>query len=67
MHRFVWDLHAAPVAGGRRRGGEYPISAINRDTPGTQGEWMPPGVYTVKLTVDSHAYTQQLTVLPDPR
>ena len=67
MHRFVWDLHAAPVAGGRRRGGEYPISAIYRDTPGTQGEWMPPGVYTVKLTVDGHAYTRQLTVLPDPR
>jgi photosystem II stability/assembly factor-like uncharacterized protein len=67
MHRFVWDLHAAPVAGARRRGGEYPISAIYRDTPGTQGEWMPPGAYTVKLTVDGHAYTRQLTVLPDPR
>jgi photosystem II stability/assembly factor-like uncharacterized protein len=67
MHRFVWDLHAAPVAGARRRGGEYPISAIYQDTPGAQGEWMPPGVYTVKLTVDGRAYTRQLTVLPDPR
>jgi photosystem II stability/assembly factor-like uncharacterized protein len=67
MHRFVWDLHAAPVAGGRRRGGEYPISAIHQDTPGAQGEWMPPGVYTVKLTVDGRTYTRQLTVLPDPR
>ena len=67
MHRFVWDLHAAPVAGARRRGGEYPISAIYRDTPGAQGEWMPPGVYTVRLTVDGHTYTRQLTVLPDPR
>jgi photosystem II stability/assembly factor-like uncharacterized protein len=67
MHRFVWDLHAAPVAGARRRGGEYPISAIYRDTPGAQGEWMPPGVYTVKLTVDGRTYTRQLTVLPDPR
>jgi photosystem II stability/assembly factor-like uncharacterized protein len=67
MHRFVWDLHGAPTAGGRRRGGEYPISAIYRDTPGPQGEWMPPGDYTVKLTVDGRTYTQVLTVKPDPR
>jgi hypothetical protein len=67
MHRFVWDLHAAPAGGGRRRGGEYPISAIYQDTPGTQGEWMPPGSYIVKLTVDGRTYTQPLTVKPDPR
>jgi photosystem II stability/assembly factor-like uncharacterized protein len=67
MHRFVWDLHTAPVGGGRRRGGEYPISAIYQDTPGEQGEWMPPGNYLVKLTVDGHAYTQPLIVKPDPR
>jgi hypothetical protein len=67
MHRFVWDLHAASLPGGRRRGGEYPISAIYQDTPGTQGEWMPPGVYTVKLTIDGRAYTKALTVKPDPR
>jgi photosystem II stability/assembly factor-like uncharacterized protein len=65
MHRFVWDLHAAPAAGGGR--GEYPISAIYQDTPGTQGEWMPPGNYTVKLTVDGKTYSQPLTVKPDPR
>jgi PKD repeat protein len=28
---------------------------------------MPPGVYTVKLTVDGRAYSQSLMVLPDPR
>jgi len=67
MHRFVWDLHAAPAGGGRRRGGEYPISAIYQDTPGPQGEWMPAGNYTVKLTVDGHTYTRVLTVKPDPR
>jgi hypothetical protein len=67
MHRFVWDLHAAPAAGTRRRGGEYPISAIYGDTPGAQGEWMPPGTYTVKLTVDGRAYSQSLIVKPDPR
>ncbi len=67
MHRFIWDLHAAPVGAGRRRGGEYPISAIYQDTPGAQGEWMPPAEYTVKLTVDGRTYTQMLTVKPDPR
>jgi photosystem II stability/assembly factor-like uncharacterized protein len=67
MHRFVWDLHAAPTGEARRRGGEYPISAIYRDTPGLQGEWMPPGAYTVKLTVDGRSYTQPLIVRPDPR
>jgi hypothetical protein len=66
MHRFVWDLHAAPTGqGGRRR--EYPISAIYQDTPGPQGEWMPPGTYTVRLTVDGKSYTQPLVVKPDPR
>ena len=67
MHRFVWDLHAAHQGGGGRRGGEYPISAIYRDTPGPQGEWAPPGTYMVKLTVDGRSYTQQLVVKPDPR
>jgi photosystem II stability/assembly factor-like uncharacterized protein len=65
MHRFVWDLHAAPAGGGGRR--EYPISAIYQDTPGTQGEWMPAGNYTVKLTVDGKTYRQALMVKPDPR
>src|SRR5262249_6988107 len=67
MHRFIWDLHAATGEGGGRFGGEYPISAIYMDTPGAQGEWMPPGTYTVKLTVDGQSYTQALLVRPDPR
>ncbi|HTX38822.1 MAG TPA: hypothetical protein VME43_27535 [Bryobacteraceae bacterium] len=68
MHRFLWDLHAAHQAGGGgRRGFEYPISAVPHDTPGPQGEWMPPGTYTVKLTVDGQSYTQPLVVKPDPR
>ena len=68
MHRFVWDLHAAHQGGaGGRREFEYPISAIYKDTPGPQGEWAPPGTYTVKLTVDGKSYSQQLVVKPDPR
>ena len=69
MHRFIWDLHAAatPGRGGRRGGGEPPISAIYRDTPVAQGEWMPAGSYTVKLTVGGQTYSQPLLVKPDPR
>ncbi len=67
MHRFVWDLHAAPTGEARRRRGEYPISAIYQDTPGLQGEWMPPGTYTVRLTVDGRNYSQPLIIRPDPR
>jgi len=67
MHRFVWDLHAAAPGGGGRRGGEYTIAAIYQDTPGREGEWMPPGTYSVKLMVAGNSYTQKLTVRPDPR
>jgi PKD repeat protein len=28
---------------------------------------MPPGTYTVKLTVDGRSYTEALVVKPDPR
>jgi photosystem II stability/assembly factor-like uncharacterized protein len=65
MHRFVWDLHGPPRAVGGRGG--YPISAIYHDTPVSQGEWMPPGRYTVKLVVNGHNYSQPLVVRPDPR
>jgi photosystem II stability/assembly factor-like uncharacterized protein len=67
MHRFVWDLHAAPAGGGGRRGGEYSIAAIYRDTPGARGEWMPPGTYAVKLAAGGASYTEPLVVKPDPR
>jgi photosystem II stability/assembly factor-like uncharacterized protein len=65
MHRFVWDLHAAPSGQGGR--GEPPISAIVHDTPVREGEWMPAGDYTVNLTVNGRTYTQPLLVKPDPR
>jgi len=35
--------------------------------PSPEGPLVPPGVYTVKLTVDGHSYTQSLTVRNDPR
>jgi len=68
MHRFVWDLHGTPGAPAKdAEAEEPPISAVDRDTPMHQGEWMPPGTYTVKLTLDGKSYTQPLLVKADPR
>jgi photosystem II stability/assembly factor-like uncharacterized protein len=63
-HRFVWDLHYPPPPGPRR----YPMTAIHRDTPSVPlGPWVPPGRYTVRLTVNGKRYEQPLTVKMDPR
>jgi len=58
MHRLVWDLRAAG-AGGRRGGG-----AGGRGG-GPRGPLV--GTFTVRLTANGQAYTQPLTVRPDPR
>jgi photosystem II stability/assembly factor-like uncharacterized protein len=64
-HRFIWDLHYPPPAGGRR---SYPMTAIFRDTPSEpHGPWVMPGKYLVKLTANGHDYTQPLTIRMDPR
>ncbi len=54
MHRFFWDLHAAPQATGRRR-------------RSGEGVFVAPGSYRVTLTVDGRATTQTLVVRRDPR
>ena len=65
MHRFVWDLHAAPPAALQH---EYPISAIRGDTPREpRGPWVLPGSYTVRLRVDGVTLSQPLVVRMDPR
>jgi hypothetical protein len=69
-HRFIWDLRRPPPApdGQGRRGGGLPISAIWRDTPFSPlGDWVEPGKYTVRLTVDGTALEQPLEVRADPR
>ena len=65
MHRFLWDMHYAPITGVEP---EYPMTAIYRDTPpAPTSPWVMPGDYTVVLTVNGKSYTQPLTVKMDPR
>ena len=62
MHRWVWDLHYAPAAGGRGRG-----AGGGGGFGGGGGIWVLPGEYAVKLSVNGQGYTQPLTVKMDPR
>ncbi len=67
LHRFTWDLHYQPVAGGGGRGG-LPIAAVAHNTASPPNSpWVAPGAYTVKLTVAGQSYTQPMTVKMDPR
>ena len=65
MHRFLWDLHYAPVPGAVP---EYPIAAVARNTaPVPTSPWVMPGGYSLVLTVGGKSYQQPLTVKMDPR
>jgi photosystem II stability/assembly factor-like uncharacterized protein len=65
MHRFLWDMHYAPLP---EELPEYPMQAIYQDTPlAPSSPWAMPGSYTVKLTVNGHSYTEPLAVKMDPR
>ncbi len=65
MHRFMWDLHYAPVPGLKP---SYPISAVYRNTaPAPTSPWVMPGKYSVSLTAAGKTFTQSLTVQMDPR
>ncbi|HWP70451.1 MAG TPA: hypothetical protein VNM36_05110 [Gemmatimonadaceae bacterium] len=65
LHRFAWDLR-------RPRpdvtGFSFPISAIpGRTVPEPLGPFVPPGTYTVRLTVDGDTLQQPVRVRMDPR
>lgn len=65
MHRFLWDMHLAPIPGIRP---EYPIAAVPYGTaPAPTSPWVLPGRYTVVLTANGHTYTQPFEVKMDPR
>ena len=63
-HRFLWDLHYAPL----NEPPAYPISAIYKNTaPDPTSPWVMPGNYTVTLTEGGKHYSQPLMVKMDPR
>jgi hypothetical protein len=65
MHRFLWDMHYAPVPGVEP---QYPIAAVYRNTaPEPTSPWALPGKYTVVLTVGGKSYQQPLMIVMDPR
>ncbi len=65
MHRFLWDLHYAPVPGVQP---QYPIAAVYRNTaPAATSPWAMPGNYTIVLTVNGKKYSQPLALRMDPR
>jgi photosystem II stability/assembly factor-like uncharacterized protein len=65
MHRFLWDMHLAPIPGIEP---EYPIAAVYRNTaPDPTSPWAMPGKYTLVLTVGGKSYQQPLTLQMDPR
>lgn len=66
IHRFVWDMRGEPRGNGRRGG--LGMAAIWHDTPiGPRGDLVPPGVYTVTMTVDGTTLERPLKLLADPR
>jgi photosystem II stability/assembly factor-like uncharacterized protein len=65
LHRFLWDLHYAPVPGVAP---QYPISAVAHDTaPEATSPWAMPGNYTAVLTVNGESYSQPFMIRMDPR
>jgi hypothetical protein len=65
MHRFLWDLHFAPVPGLKP---EYPIAAVYQNTAAeATSPWVLPGNYVVVLTVNGTSFTQPLVIQMDPR
>lgn len=63
-HRFVWDLHYAPLD----LPPSFPISAtFGQTAPDPTSPWVLPGTYSVKLTAGGTSVTRPLVVVMDPR
>lgn len=64
-HRFLWDMHLAPVPGLTP---QYSMAAVAHDTGiAPNGPWAMPGNYTVALIAGGKTYTQPLVLRMDPR
>ena len=65
LHRFIWDMHLAPLPGIRAT---YPIAAIAHNTPpDATSPWAMTGTYTLVLTANGKSYSQPLKITMDPR
>ncbi|MGD0929401.1 MAG: glycoside hydrolase [Candidatus Korobacteraceae bacterium] len=65
FHRFIFDLHLAPVPGIKP---EYPIAAVPGNTaPQPTSPWIMPGRYSLILTVEGRRYAVPLRIEMDPR
>jgi photosystem II stability/assembly factor-like uncharacterized protein len=69
MHRFTWDLRYDPIPGttGGGRGGSGAGAVPHRTYPGANSPWVPPGAYTVRLTVNGKSTTEPIVIKMDPR
>ncbi len=69
MHRFSWDMHYDPIAGGGGggRGGGAGGAVPHRTYPGVSSPWVAPGTYTVRLTANGQGMSQPITIKMDPR
>jgi hypothetical protein len=65
MHRVNWDLrYDAPPAFTH----SFEINANPGETPASpEGSLVPPGMYTVRLTVSGKSHSEKVTVVNDPR
>jgi len=69
MHRFSWDMHYDPIGGGGggRGGGGANGAVPHRTYPAVNSPWVPPGVHTLRLTVNGKSQSQPITIRMDPR
>lgn len=70
MHRVAWDLRLqpAPAEDVTAAGDVNATGAVaGHASLGESSPWAPPGVYTVRLTVDGKVTTQPITLKLDPR
>jgi photosystem II stability/assembly factor-like uncharacterized protein len=67
MNRTNWDLHYDDPPAFNKDLEDQMNMVEGMASPGPHGPQVPPGTYTLKLTVDGTVYTQTVTVHNDPR
>lgn len=65
-HRFLWDVHEAPVPG-LVTDPDFDQAVPHNTPPVPTAPWVLPGRYTVRLTANGTTLTQPLQVVMDPR